>query len=370
MKLKHFGALALLLSGCMFCGCKVDDNYNLNNLDTEASFFKGMEFPLGNLRRLTLDELLNLRENAYFFADDQGDYRIHVPFDSFSFDVDLPLNQNLLPESGTVYAVDKLPDFLTDPGQSLHVELAGVEISMRIDSGLPVAATISTGVDLLRSGSVTHHYGVDGLEIVPGLNRFAFNETGKGSLEGAQYQSLPGLDSFFSPVPDQLVINDFQVQIPESGSPGRYPVSCTITADSPVAFSASSACTVSIPVDNAEVNLDQIGLKKAVLTMDVYNSVPLEFSLAATALDGQGGLLEGITAKTDVPIAAGTVDSPAHTLVHVTLTADDLRFKGILLQLHAASNERVAGVHLNRNQGLELKNLVISLPEGIVIKSN
>ena len=123
-------------------------------------------------------------------------------------------------------------------------------------------------------------------------------------------------------------------------------------------------------MDNAELNLDQIGLKKAVISMDAYNSVPLSFSLKATALDGNGGRLEGISAQTDVPIAAGTVDSPTHTQLKVTLTADDLRFKGVILELHAASNQSVAGVRLNRNQGLELKNLVISLPDGIIVKNN
>ena len=42
----------------------------------------------------------------------------------------------------------------------------------------------------------------------------------------------------------------------------------------------------------------------------------------------------------------------------------------IPLAAHAESNQSVAGVRLNRNQGLELKNLVISLPDGIVVKNN
>lgn len=358
MNLKHFGAIALTLTGIFASGCKVDDRYDLNKLDTESTLFKGMEFPIGNLKRITLDQILDLRENEYFFADENGDYRIHVPFQEFGFDVVLPLDQEVLPESGTAYSIEDLPEFLTDSEQSLNVELAGVEVSLTVDSALPVPATVSTGVDLYRKGNLTHHYDVNALEITSGQNSFVIDES-----------LIPGISQFFSPVPDELIINDFQVVIPESGQSGIYPVSCTITADSPVAFSASSECEVSISVDEAEVNLDQIGLRKAVLSMDVYNSVPLEFSLSATALDANGGRLESIAAKTDVPIAAGTVDSPAHTPLKVTLTAEDLRFKGIVLDLRAASNERVAGVRLNRNQGLELKNLVISLPDGITVKN-
>ena len=368
LKIRKYCANALLLAICVVSGCKVDDRYDLNNLDTESTILKGMEFPVGDLRRITLDQLFNLKENQYFSTDANGDYRIHVPFDTYSFDVDLPLDLDLLPESGKSFEFGDLPAFLDD--ENLKVEFSGLEVSLGIDSQLPVAATVSTGVDLLKSGSVTHHYAVNSLTIAPGKNYFVFNQSGTGSAQGVEYQALPDIEKLFSPVPDKLIVNDFQVDIPESGQTGTFPVSCTITADSPIAFSALSACTISIPVDNAEVNLDQIGLKKAVISMDAYNSVPLSFSLKATALDGNGGRLEGISAQTDVPIAAGTVDSPAHTPLKVTLTAEDLRFKGIILELHAASNQSVAGVHLNRNQGLELKNLVISLPDGIVVKNN
>lgn len=368
LKLRNHCANALLLAICVLSGCKVDDRYDLNNLDTESTVLKGMEFPIGDLRRITLDQLFDLKENQYFSTDAHGDYRIHVPFETFSFNVGLPLDKDLLPDSGKGFEFGELPAFLDD--ENLKVEFSGMEISLGIDSQLPVAATVSTGVDLLKSGSVTHHYAVNSLNIVPGKNTFVFNETGKGDVQNVDYQALPDIEKLFSPVPDKLIIHDFQVNIPESGQTGSFPVSCTITADSPIAFSALSACTITIPVDNAELNLDQIGLKKAVISMDAYNSVPLSFSLKATALDGNGGRLEGISAQTDVPIAAGTVDSPTHTQLKVTLTADDLRFKGVILELHAASNQSVAGVRLNRNQGLELKNLVISLPDGIIVKNN
>lgn len=368
LKPRYSCVAALLLATCLITGCQVDDRYDLNNLDTESTVLKGMQFPIGDLRRITLDQLFDLKENQYFSADAQGDYWIHIPFDTYSFDVGLPLDLDRLPDSGKGFEFGELPAFLDD--ENLKVEFSGLEVSLGIDSQLPVAAKVSTGVDLLKSGSVTHHYEVNNLSIVPGKNAFVFNETGNGSAQDVEYQALPGLEKLFSPVPDKLIVNDFQVDIPESGQTGVFPVSCTIRADSPIAFSAFSACTISIPVDNAELNLDQIGLKKAVISMDAYNSVPLSFSLKATALDGNGGRLEGISARTDVPIAAGTVDSPAHTPLKVTLMAEDLRFKGVILELHAASSQSVAGVHLNRNQGLELKNLVISLPDGIVVKNN
>ena len=86
-------------------------------------------------------------------------------------------------------------------------------------------------------------------------------------------------------------------------------------------------------------------------------------------MDGKGNVIQDISAKTDVPIAGGTIAAPVMTAVTVTLTTGgDLRFDGLILQLSAASNPQVAGTHLNQSQGLDFRNLVLSLPDGVQVK--
>lgn len=369
MKKLFLYAVALGAALAALSGCKVDDRYDFENLDTETTLFKGLKFPLGNVRRLTLQELFDFKETAYFFATENGDYHINVPFERFEFEVPVPLTSDVLPESGTAYTFSDFPEFMEDPENVFRVELTGVEVAITVDSGLPGTVNIGTSVDLSRSGSVTHQYAVDDLSIAPGKTVFVFSEAGSGSGNDVVYRQLPQLESFFSPIPDMLVINDFHAEIPEDVASGNYDVNCQVTVDSPVAFSANSLCDMTIPLEDAVVELEQVGLKKAVLSMDAYNSVPLEFSLSAVALDEQGNRIEGISVQTDVPVAAGRTDSPAHTPLTITLTSDgDLRFHGLELHLHAASNASVAGTILNKNQGIELKNLVITLPEGITVK--
>ena len=112
-----------------------------------------------------------------------------------------------------------------------------------------------------------------------------------------------------------------------------------------------------------------IGLKKAVLKMDATSTIPLDFSAAVQALDANGNVIQDISAKTDVPIAGGSISVPSKTEVTVTLTTGgDLRFDGLVLQLSAASNAQVAGTHLNQYQGLDFQNLVLSLPDGVQVK--
>ena len=165
-----------------------------------------------------------------------------------------------------------------------------------------------------------------------------------------------------------MIVNDFTASVPALTRPGTYPVTCLLTVDSPIAFSADSRCDVVIEIPDAQMDQTRIGIRKAVLTMDAVSTVPLEFSLSARAMDGEGGYKDGITASTDVPVAAGTLDSPATTALTVTLTTDgELRFQGVELRLQARSNASVSGVRLNRNQGIELKNLALSLPDGITV---
>ena len=352
----------------MASACKVDTSYDFTQLDTENTLFKGFTIPVGNVRRLTLDELFNIQESEYFVTVANGDYYIHVPFDAFDFDVPVPISSDLIPGSGTAYDFVGLPSFMDDQDNVVQVALSGVEVAITVDSSVPGTATIGTGVDLSRSGSVTRQYQVDNLQIPFGKTTFVFSEAGSGSRNDVVYKKLPQLDSFFSPVPDMLTINDFRVELPSNAPTGLYPVTCQVTVDSPVAFSADSRCDLTLPLENASVNMSKVGLKKAVLTMDVYNSVPLEFSLSAVALDADGNQIPGISARTDVPVAAGKTDSPVFTPLTITLTTEgDLRFDGIELHLHAASNASVSGVRLNKNQGIEMKNLVITLPDGIVV---
>ena len=364
--------LSLLFAGFAatfaFAGCQVDDSYDFSNVNTETTLFKGLSIPVGNVRRLSLDELFDIQETEYFIALENGDYCIHVPFNEFSFDVPVPLSSDQIDGSGISYSFSDFPEFMDNPDNVVQIALSGVEVSISVDSGLPGTMTIGTSVDLSRNGVFTRQYQISDLSIAPGNTDFVFSEAGSGTRNDVVYKKLRELDSFFSPVPDMLIINDFHADIPADVASGQYGVTCQVTVDSPVAFSADSHCDLTIPIENASVDLNQVGLKKAVLSLDAYNSVPLEFSLSAVALDGQGNHIEGITAQTDVPMAAGTTDSPVCTPLTVTLTTNgDLRFQGLELHLHASSNASVAGVRLNKNQGIELKNLVITIPDGITV---
>ena len=371
--------IAGLLTGVTLlitAGCKIDNRYDLNNLDTESTVFKGATFPIGNLKPVYLRDFLKL-DGEYIVTDEIGDYRVRFDTDSFPFYVYGP------PESGQdltyefeplVYEMADLSGMLSDSGHSLVAELTELEIALKVDSNVPAVFSFDATLETDKGSETLHRYALDDLSVSYGKSEYILNLTGNGTRNDVIYRQIQDIDKILNPIPDALKINELKVSIDKEQlallEPGaEYEVSGQASVDTPLSFSADSRLDLSIPIEDAKMDLDVVGLKKAVLTMDVTSTIPLDFSAAVQAMDGKGNVIQDISAKTDVPIAGGTIAAPVTTAVTVTLTTGgDLRFDGLILQLSAASNPQVAGTHLNQSQGLDFRNLVLSLPDGVQVK--
>lgn len=371
--------IAGLLTGMTLlvtAGCKIDNRFDLNNLDTESTVMKGAVFKLGSLKPVYLRDFLKL-DGEYIVTDERGDYRVRFSTDSFPFYVYGPpvSGQDLTYEfEPLAYEMADLAGMLSDSGQGLVAELPELEIAIKVDSGVPAVFSFDAVMETARGSKTLHQYTLDDLPVSYGKSEFILNATGTGARNDVIYRQIQNIDKILYPVPDALKINDLTVSIDKDQlallEPGtEYEVSGQASVDTPLSFTADSRLDLSIPIENAKMDLDVVGLKKAVLKMNATSTIPLDFSASVQALDGNGNVIPDISAKTDVPIAGGSVAAPVKTEVSVTLTTGgDLRFDGLVLRLSAASNPQVAGIHLNQSQGLEFKDLVLSLPDGIQVK--
>ena len=368
------GLLTLLVTS----GCKIDNRFDFNNLDTESTVFKGATFKVGDLTPLYLRDFLKL-DGEYIVTDNLGDYWVRFRTDSFPFYVYAPpvSGQDLTYEfEPLVYEMADLSEMFSDAGKSLVAELSELEIGLKVDSSVPAVFSFDAVLETAKGSEILHQYFLDDLPVSYGKTEYILNLTGNGTRNDVIYKQIQDIDKILYPVPDALKINDLTVSIDndqlallEVGA--EYEVSGQASVDTPLSFSADSRLDLSIPIENAKLNLDQIGLKKALLQMDVTNSIPLDFSASVEALDREGNVIQGISAKTDVPIKGGSIAAPAETAVTVTLTTEgDLRFDGLVLHLSASSNPQVAGTHLNASQSIAFRNLVLSLPDGIQVKLN
>ena len=265
------------------------------------------------------------------------------------------------------YTFVEVPVFLSEAGQQVEPDLSEMEFRLSVDSNIPALFTVNSKLETYVKGVSKRSYLIENLEIPYGKTDYCLSENGDGSKGNIR---VPELGKLFSPIPEEFRISAMDVYADDDQlallTPGStYDIICLTSVWSPISFSENTRFKVSAPLD-AALNLDQIGLKKAVLHMDVENTIPLDFTANLSALDSNGQQIATIKFSD-----SGAVSLPgcqtSSTTVSLT-TQGDLRFASLVLTLTASSNPGIAGIHFNRSQFIRLSNLYLELPDGIQVE--
>ena len=268
------------------------------------------------------------------------------------------------------YTFDAVPDLLSGKDQTVVVDLSDMLVTLAVDSDIPAEASVDATIDAIRSGKVSARCSVEGLDINYGNYQHFF--VGKESPDFPDYyRVLPELGKLFSPIPDALRLSSLGVfmdaeQRSYVSHDQQYNISCQFSAESPIRFAQGTHFSMSTPL-NAELDLDEIGLKTAVLFLTIDNTTPLDFFFRLYAYDAAGKRLDSIQVTPDfekIP-ALSTIGGS------ITLTTPgDLRFASLSLEMTASAPGNIDPTrnYLNRNQGLRLTGMSLYLPDGIQIR--
>ena len=361
-----------LLAGTMLAltgtGCIEDRNFDLSQLDTEMTVLKGAEFPVPGVT-FKLGELLKLDGYDFITCDEAGDYIIRFDLDPISAGVTMPEFKEhfSLPVvfQQVPYTFGSVPEFISGKDQRFEADLSDMLISVGVESGIPVSFTATGTVETLVENTVQHSYHIDNLEVNPGTNAYSI----RAKAVSDQDLVIPELGKLLSPFPDavrvgalDLYVDADQEQAWIAGN--TYDLTVKTRFKSPICFAENHSITLSIPLD-AQLNLEQIGLKRALLNLGYDNSIPLNFSLVAYALDAEGNRIDGVQAKASDPVLGNT---PEGGLMVELTTGGDLRFSRIVLELTVSADSRIAGMHINRNQEIRFSNISLSLPDGVQVR--
>ena len=355
----------LVLSGT---GCIVDDRYDLSKLDTEMTVLKGAEFPVPPVS-FQLGELLQLDGYDFITCDEAGDYRVQFdlePVDvqvlipAFVGGVHIPVDFQPIP-----FSFGSVPDFISGEDQQFEADLSDMTLELGVTSGIPASFSTSGTVEALSKGVVQHSCHFDDLWINPGNQTYFLREKATSDNEIA----IPGLGQMLSPFPDAVQLSHLDLYADTgqefSGLVGQtYDLSFRTRVESPICFRANHRITLSLFL-HAELDLEQIGLKRAILKLAYDNRIPLNFSMVAYALDADGNRIDGVQAKASDPVLGNT---PEGGLKVELTTGGDLRFSRIVLELTVSADSRIAGMHINRNQEIRFSNISLSLPDGVQVR--
>lgn len=282
--------------------------------------------------------------------------------------------------------VGKLPDFLS--GDDVVLDLYNPVLKLNIDNHTPLKLNLNAdimsykGADH-RTAHVGNANGGEAIMLTPsGMNRLYVSRTGEGVPTGFSSVVVPDFSSLISIVPDRIGVENIDVEAADEfvtlTSGGRYNVVYDFELAAALAFGKDVKIVYSTDFTgwNETFNPNDesfaLEIRDADVKFDFINMIPMTISLDAAAIDVDGNVIPGIKVTLNGDIPAGSVEKPSTSALTLNLegSAEQMRkLDGLRLNLTGSDPGTMSGVCLNKNQGVQFKNMKIRLQAKMDIES-
>lgn len=282
--------------------------------------------------------------------------------------------------------VGELPDFLS--GDDVVLDLYNPVLKLNIDNHTPLKLNLNAdimsykGADH-RTAHVGNANGGEAIMLTPsGMNRLYVSKTGEGVPTGFASVVVPDFSSLISIVPDRIGVENIDVEAADEfvtlTSGGRYNVVYDFELAAALAFGKDVRIVYSTDFTgwNETFNPNDesfaLEIRDADVKFDFVNMIPMTISLDAAAIDVDGNVIPGIKVTLNGDIPAGSVEKPSTSALTLNLegSAEQMRkLDGLRLNLTGSDPGTMSGVCLNKNQGVQFKNMKIRLQAKMDIES-
>lgn len=282
--------------------------------------------------------------------------------------------------------VGELPDFLS--GDDVVLDLYNPVLKLNIDNHTPLKLNLNAdimsykGADH-RTAHVGNANGGEAIALTPsGMNRLYVSKTGEGVPAGFASVVVPDFSSLISIVPDRIGVENIDVEAADEfvtlTSGGRYNVVYDFELAAALAFGKDVKIVYSTDFTgwNETFNPNDesfaLEIRDADVKFDFVNMIPMTISLDAAAIDVDGNVIPGIKVTLNGDIPAGSVEKPSTSALTMNLegSAEQMRkLDGLRLNLTGSDPGTMSGVCLNKNQGVQFKNMKIRLQAKMDIES-
>lgn len=282
--------------------------------------------------------------------------------------------------------VGELPDFLS--GDGVVLDLYNPVLKLNIDNHTPLKLNLNAdimsykGADH-RTAHVGNANGGEAIALIPsGMNRLYISRTGEGVPAGFASVVVPDFSSLISIVPDRIGVENIDVEAADEfvtlTSGGRYNVVYDFELAAALAFGKDVRIVYSTDFTgwNETFNPNDesfaLEIRDADVKFDFVNMIPMTISLDAAAIDVDGNVIPGIKVTLNGDIPAGSVEKPSTSALTLNLegSAEQMRkLDGLRLNLTGSDPGTMSGVCLNKNQGVQFKNMKIRLQAKMDIES-
>lgn len=282
--------------------------------------------------------------------------------------------------------VGALPDFLS--GDDVVLDLYNPVLKLNIDNCTPF--TLNLNADIMsykgadhRTAHVGNANGGKAITLTPsGMNRLYVSRTGEDVPGGYASVVVPDFSSLFSIAPDRIGMENIDVEAADEfvtlTSGARYNVVYDFEVAAALAFGKDVKIVYSTDFTgwNETFNPNDesfaLEVRDADVKFDFVNMIPMTISLDAAAIDVDGNVIPGIKVALNGDIPAGSVEKPSTSALTLNLegSAEQMRkLDGLRLNLTGSDPGMMSGVCLNKNQGVQFKNMKIRLQAKMDIES-
>lgn len=282
--------------------------------------------------------------------------------------------------SETKFDINDIPDFLSDPEN--HLDLSNPQVTLSITNNSPLPITLNGRLTSYSKGNEIAEVGIGEsygtAPVIAHANGTTDIIISRAPVAGAADNIVvPELSTLLNTIPDLISFHDAVSkavpQVSEFILGSTYTFDCDYTAVIPLAFGDAMQLHYSHIDDNWDEDLEKYNFNTAVVTADVVNTIPLDMTPDAVALDAHGNDYTTIDVDVDGTVSAGTIAQPSVTQLKITLKSTGKNISGldgVKLLFYATVNDSFTGTNLNKDQAVKFENIKITLKGGVLVDLN
>lgn len=282
--------------------------------------------------------------------------------------------------SETKFDINDIPDFLSDPEN--HLDLSNPQVTLSITNNSPLPITLNGRLTSYSKGNEIAEVGIGEsygtAPVIAHANGTTEIIISRAPVAGAADNIVvPELSTLLNTIPDLISFHDAVSkavpQVSEFILGSAYTFDCDYTAVIPLAFGDAMQLHYTHIDDNWDEDLEKYNFNTAVVTADVVNTIPLDMTPDAVALDAHGNDYTTIDVDVDGTVSAGTIAQPSVTQLKITLKSTGKNISGldgVKLLFYATANDSFTGTNLNKDQAVKFENIKITLKGGVLVDLN
>ena len=192
---------------------------------------------------------------------------------------------------------------------------------------------------------------------------------------------VPNLNDIIETIPDHIIVElkpSVQTEQYYTVNLGQdYTLNSAYDIDIPLSFGSNLKIVYEETLDNFDLDLEDVDIKKAVLSINAVNTIPLAMEIKndnVSALDANGNVIKDIDVTVEGTITEskdGKTEVSSALNVNLNETAEGAisKLDGLKLKITAVPGQ-ATDVQLLSTQWMQLKDMKLKIPNGIKVDLN